>query len=446
MVNTMKQRSELFSGNAPHRSFASDELGFYKGDSHQLPSAGSVAGALARVENGERLSYDDALLLYNDADLLQLGRAANARRQQLVPGQTVTYLIDRNINYTNVCNTDCSFCAFYRHDPNHPEAYVNPKPIIGQKIAETLYLGGTRILMQGGHNDELPWSFYLDLVSWIHQTYPQIEINAFSPSEIDQMVKVSGLSRYEVLRALQAAGMSGLPGGGGEILDDEVRKRVSPKKQRTDGWLDCMHYAHQLGLTTTATMVIGFRETIRHRLNHLQRLRDLQDASLRDFRTGFNAFISWTVQIGNTPLERSRFADEYGATPHEYLRHTAIARIFLDNIPHHQASWPTQGEKVAAVALHFGCDDFGSTMIEENVVSAAGARTAVKCSVDVPEIHRQIRDAGFVPAQRDTGYQIVRRYSANEDEDAAQLPPTELVNAPTGNLTNAQALALNVLS
>jgi cyclic dehypoxanthinyl futalosine synthase len=433
----------ISTGTYPvHRSFTSDKDGFYKGDSLNLTSLNSIDEIIAKVEAGQRISYDEAMILYQKATLLQLGRAANARRQQLVPGETVTYLIDRNINYTNVCNSDCSFCAFYRHDPDHPEAYVNPNHIIGKKIEETLYLGGTRILMQGGHNDTLPWHYYLDLIEWIHSNYPDIEINSFSPSEIDQMVKISGLSRGQVMQALKARGWAGLPGGGGEILDDEIRKRVSPKKQRTDGWLDCMHEAHKLGLTTTATMVIGFREEIRHRLNHLQRIRDLQDASLRDFGNGFNAFISWTVQIENTPLEKSRFAGEYGATPHEYLRHTAVARIFLDNIPHHQASWPTQGEKVASVALHLGCDDFGSTMIEENVVSAAGARTAVRPAMDVPEIHRQIREAGFVPAQRDSGYNIVRQYSGDEAEDSAQMPPAELPAEPTGNFTNQIALSV----
>jgi cyclic dehypoxanthinyl futalosine synthase len=429
----MNKQNGLF---APHRTFSSDQAGYYKGDSLELPSLDTVADILAKVEDGGRITYDEAVILYQEADLLQLGRAANARRQQLIPGEVVTYLIDRNINYTNVCNTDCSFCAFYRHDPNHPEAYVNPKPILGKKIEETLYLGGTRILMQGGHNDQLPWEYYLDLVQWIHTTYPTIEINAFSPSEVDQMVKVSSLTCYQVLKALKEAGLQGLPGGGGEILDDEIRQRVSPKKQRTDGWLDCMRQAHRLGLTTTATMVIGFREEIRHRLNHLQRLRDLQDASLRDFGDGFNAFISWTVQIEHTPLEKSRFAAEYGATPHEYLRHTAVSRIFLDNIPHHQASWPTQGEKVASVALHMGCDDFGSTMIEENVVSAAGARTAVRPCMDVPDIHYQIRQSGFIPAQRDSSYRLVRQYTADESEDALLMPPSELPGEPTGNFSH----------
>lgn len=433
----------ISTGTHPvHRSFASDSNGFYKGESVHLTSLDNVDDIIAKVEEGGRISYDEAMVLYQKADLMQLGRAANARRQQVVPGDNVTYLIDRNINYTNVCNTDCSFCAFYRYDPRHPEAYVNPHHVIGKKIEETLYLGGTRILMQGGHNDELPWSFYTDLVNWIHTNYPQIEMNAFSPSEIDQMVKISGLSRYEVMSTLKGLGWMGLPGGGGEILDDEVRKRVSPKKQRTDGWLDCMHHAHKLGVVTTATMVIGFREELRHRLNHLQRLRDLQDASLRDFGNGFNAFISWTVQIHNTPLEASRFAEEYGATPHEYLRHTAVARIFLDNIPHHQASWPTQGEKVAAVALHMGCDDFGSTMIEENVVSAAGAPTAVRPAMDVPEIHRQIRLAGFVPAQRDSSYAIVRQYTSDEAADEAQMPPAELLEEATGNFSNQIMLSV----
>lgn len=408
-----------------------------------MPSEATVEAVLMKVHDGGRISYDEAMLLYEKAALLQLGKAANARRQQLVPGSTVTYLIDRNINYTNVCNTDCSFCAFYRHDPNHPEAYVNPPEVIGMKVAETLQLGGTRILMQGGHHEGLPWEFYLQLIAWIAENYPAIEINAFSPSEIDQMVKISNLDRREVLTALKGAGLAGLPGGGGEILDDEVRKRISPKKQRTDGWLDCMHQAHSLGLTTTATMVIGFREEIRHRVNHLQRIRDLQDSSLEQFGSGFNAFISWTVQIENTPLERSRFAPEYGATAHEYLRHTAVARIFLDNIAHHQASWPTQGEKIAATALHFGCDDFGSTMIEENVVSAAGARTAVQCSMTVPEIHRQIREAGFVPTQRDTSYKPVIEYGVDPADDEGKLPPAELEGTPTGNFDQAGQVTLS---
>lgn len=373
-------------------------------------------GILARVKDGGRINYDEGMLLYQHADVLELADAANARRQQINPGDLVTYLIDRNINYTNVCVTDCQFCNFYALPGDSKKGYVNPKPVLGRKIEETLALGGTRILMQGGHNPDLPFDYYLDLVNWIHTTYPAIEINAFSPSEIQFMSIISGKTYFEVLSELKAVGMRGLPGGGGEILDDEIRKRVSPKKIMTDDWFAVMKAAHELGLTTTTTMVIGFREEIRHRMNHFQRLRDEQDNSLKRFNNGFNAFISWPVQIENTPLARSRFAEEYGATSTEYLRHTAVARIFLDNIPHISASWPTMGAKVGQLALHFGCDDFGSTMIEENVVSAAGAITKVSPAMEPKEIHRQIRGAGFIPAQRNTHYDILKVYETPEED------------------------------
>jgi cyclic dehypoxanthinyl futalosine synthase len=379
-----------------------------------------IQNILARVHEGGRITYDEGLLLYQHADLLDLADAANARRQQLVPGDLVTYLIDRNINYTNVCVTDCQFCNFYALPGDKQKGYVNSKHVLGKKIEEALALGATRILMQGGHNPDLPLEYYLDLVDWIHRTYPTIEINAFSPSEIQYIGEISGLSWREVLSRLKAVGLQGLPGGGGEILDDEIRKRVSPKKIMTDDWFGVMKVAHELGLVTTATMVIGFREELRHRMNHLKRLRDEQDDSLLRFGGGFNAFISWSVQIENTPLARSRFASEYGATSTEYLRHTAIARIFLDNIPHISASWPTQGAKVGQMALHFGCDDFGSTMIEENVVSAAGAITKVSPVMLPREIHRQIRQAGFIPAQRNTNYDVLKVFEKPEDDDDLQ--------------------------
>ena len=371
---------------------------------------------LARVHEGERISYDQGLLLYQQADLLDLADAANARRQQLNPGDIVTYLIDRHINYTNVCVTDCQFCNFYALPGDAEKGYVNNKLVLGNKIKEALELGATRILMQGGHNPDLPYDYYTDLVGWIHQTFPTIEINAFSPSEIQYIGEIGGKSWHEVLSDLKAVGLTGLPGGGGEILDDEIRRRVSPKKIMTDDWFGVMKVAHELGLTTTATMVIGFREELRHRMNHLRRLREEQDDSLARFGSGFNAYISWSVMIENTPLARSRFADEYGSTSTEYLRHTAISRIFLDNLPHISASWPTQGAKVGQMALHFGCDDFGSTMIEENVVSSAGAITKVSPAMEPREIHRQIRSAGFVPAQRDTDYHILRVYETPDDD------------------------------
>ncbi len=373
---------------------------------------------LARVHDGGRISYDEGLLLYQQADLLDLAEAANARRQQLVPGDTVTYLIDRNINYTNVCVTDCQFCNFYALPGDTGKGYVNSKLVLGKKIEEALALGATRILMQGGHNPDLPFEYYTDLISWIHKTFPTIEINAFSPSEIQYMSEIGGKTWRETLTELKAAGLAGLPGGGGEILDDEIRRRVTPKKIMTDDWFGVMKVAHELELITTTTMVIGFREELRHRMNHLARLRDEQDDSLLRFGTGFNAFISWTVQIENTPLARSKFASEYGATGTEYLRHTAISRIFLDNIPHISASWPTQGAKVGQMALHFGCDDFGSTMIEENVVSAAGAITKASPVMLPREIHRQIREAGFIPAQRNTDYDILKTFDSPDDDEA----------------------------
>lgn len=387
---------------------------------------------LAKVQDGGRISYDEGLLLYEYADLLDLAEAANTRRQQLVPGDLVTYLVDRNINYTNVCVTDCQFCNFYALPGDKEKGYVNSKLILGNKIKEALELGATRILMQGGHNPDLPYDYYIDLVSWIHKTFPTIEINAFSPSEIQYMSEMGGKTWRETLTELKAVGLAGLPGGGGEILDDEVRERVTPKKIMTDDWYGVMKVAHELGLITTTTMVIGFRETLRNRMNHFQRLRDEQDDSLKRFGTGFNAFISWTVQIEGTPLGRSKFASEYGATSTEYLRHTAVARIFLDNIPHFSASWPTQGAKVGQMALHFGCDDFGSTMIEENVVSAAGAITKASPVMMPNEIHRQIREAGFTPAQRNTNYEVLK--VINKDEaDLKTIQEIEQAASQQGN-------------
>jgi cyclic dehypoxanthinyl futalosine synthase len=401
-----------------------------------------IEDILARVHDGGRISYDDGLFLYQHADVLDLAAAANARRQQLVPGNRVTYLVDRNINYTNVCITDCQFCNFYALPGDTAKGYVNSKAVLGKKIEETLALGGTRILMQGGHHPDLPYEYYIDLVNWIHTTYPAIEINAFSPSEIQHISNISGKSWHTVLSELKAVGLSGLPGGGGEILDDEIRQRISPKKIMTDDWFGVMKVAHELGLVTTTTMVIGLREELRHRMNHFQRLRDEQDDSLARFGIGFNAFISWTLQIENTPLERSRFADEYGGTSTEYLRHTAMARIFLDNIPHISASWPTQGAKVGQLALHFGCDDFGSTMIEENVVSAAGAITKVSPLMEPAEIHRQIRAAGFIPAKRDTSYNVLHVYE--DPEEDANL--TSMADIRKGGEADANWQPISILN
>ncbi len=375
----------------------------------------AVDHLLDKAAAGERLSFDEGLLLYREADLLSLGMAANAARQLHTPGRVITYLVDRNINYTNVCTTDCTFCGFYRR-PGHAEAYVRTYAEIGQKIQELVDVGGTRILMQGGHHPDLQLDWYTGLLQFIRANYPSIEIDAFSPSEIDNFSQVFGLSIREVLQALIAAGLRGLPGGGGEILDDEIRSRVSPKKQTTDGWLGVMREAQALGLATSATMVIGFGEQLEHRLRNLIRLRDLQDESLRAHGNGFTAFISWTVQHSEmTSLGRSRHHESYGATPHEYLRHAAISRLMLDNVPHHQASWVTQGPKIGQVSLEFGIDDMGSTMLEENVVSSAAHDTYACMSEG--DLHALIRDAGYTPAKRDTRYNLLRVF-----EDPADSP------------------------
>ena len=357
--------------------------------------------------NDYRISFQEALNLYRSPNLSQLGQRAHEARLRCLPEQEITYLIDRNINYTNVCNSDCSFCGFYRPSSKHPESYVLSREQLQQKVEEAIQLGATRILLQGGHNDDLPYDFYLELIDWLHTNFP-IELNAFSPSEIHQMYLVSQKPYSEILRELQQAGMSGLPGGGAELLVDKVRQRVSPKKISAQIWLEIMEIAHSFELTTTATMVIGFGESPEERIEHFQRLRDLQDRSHKAGYTGFNAFISWTLQHNqNTSLGRSRHRTNYGADGIEYLRNVAVARLFLDNISHHSASWPALGVEIGKLALHFGCDDFGSTMMEENVVSQAGGPSALKWSMSPQEIQQAISEAGFQAVQRDSAYQRV---------------------------------------
>jgi cyclic dehypoxanthinyl futalosine synthase len=360
---------------------------------------------LHEVAEGRRLTPAEAVRLYRDANLLELGRAAQRARFRHNPERRVTYLIDRNINYTNVCITDCQFCAFYRPNEKHPEAYTLSREQIAEKIDELLNAGGTRILMQGGHHPGLPLAWYEDLLRWLRATYPEIEINSFSPSEIDHIATVDGSTMEHVLVRLKAAGMAGLPGGGGEMLVDAIRQKVSPKKQNAAGWLEAMRIAQRLGLTTSSTMVIGFGESVEQRIEHLQKLRDLQDESRVAHGNGFGAFIAWTLQVENTPLGRSKNRDAYGASGTDYLRLVGMARLFLDNIPHVQASWPTQGVKLAQVALEFGCDDFGSTMMEENVVSSAG--TSLRNVAEIA-IQRQVAAAGYTPAQRNTRYEVLR--------------------------------------
>ena len=355
---------------------------------------------LHKAASGKRLSLDEGVKLY-DLPLFNIAAAANAVRQRRTDPETVTYLIDRNINYSNVCNVGCAFCGFYR-TKKQADAYTLSFEEISQKIRELEALGGTRILMQGGVNPYLEFTWYLDLMKHLKTHHPTIRVEAFSPEEIKGMSKLTGMSSLEVLKELQAAGLDGLPGGGGEMLVDEVRhaKHISPARISTDDWLRVMEEAQSLGLYTTATMVIGFGETPAQRVESMKRVRDQQDKSLAKYGNGFSAFISWTLQTEGVRVE----GKAPGAGAHEYLQNLAVSRIFLDNIDNFQASWPTMGFKVAQTALHFGANDFGSTMLEENVVSQAGAKND---HAPEREIIRQVTEAGYIPRQRDSLYNIV---------------------------------------
>ncbi len=336
--------------------------------------------------------FKSYLELYERADLLELGTLADRVRWRLHPENTVTYIIDRNINYTNVCVADCKFCAFYRR-PKHPEGYVLSFEQIGRKIDECKALGGVQILLQGGHNPYIPFEWYLDLMRYIKRHHP-IHIHGFSPSEIVFFSERFGLSVAEVIRELRAAGLDSIPGGGGEILVDEVRRRVARKKAQTEEWLGVQEEAHRQGMKTSVTMMYGLGESLADRIEHLFRVRELQART-----GGFTAFICWPLQPEGTP-EMSHYPKGDAVT---YLRTLAIARIVLENVPNLQSSWVTMGHKVGQVALRFGANDYGSLMMEENVVSAAG--TTYRTSV--AEIERLIRDAGYEPRRRRQDYSVI---------------------------------------
>ena len=340
---------------------------------------------------GSRVSPEEAVLLFEQADLLDMADVADRIRQRRHPDNIISYIIDRNIHYTNVCKEFCTFCAFYRVKGD-AEAYVLPDPVIYQKIEETLALGGTGILMQGGVHPDLKIDYYERLLSGIKERY-SIHCHCFSPSEILNIAKVSKLRVSETFRRLKAAGLDSMPGGGGEILDDEVRNDISPLKCNSEDWLMVHREAHTLGLRTTATMMIGVGEAIRHRINHLEKLRKLQDET-----GGFTAFIPWTFQPENTELAKRNPPE---VTAAEYLRMLALSRIYLDNFDNIQVSWLTVGLKVGQVGLRFGVNDMGSIMIEENVISAAGARNRANDG----ELRRIISAAGFIPRQRTSLYE-----------------------------------------
>lgn len=353
-----------------------------------------------------RLTIDEASELYENAPLHELTMAADIRRQKLHPGGKVTYLVDRNVNYTNACTINCQFCSFYR-PPGHKETYTQSFAEISQRITELEAIGGSRILMQGGVNPELEFSWYLELISFLVENHPEIQLDCFSPIEIEGIAEVSDMTTLEVLTQLQASGLHGLPGGGAEMLVEEVRKDISPKKGNPDNWLRVMQEAQSLGLTTSATNVFGFGETLRQRVEHMSRIRELQDQSINRYNNGFTSFIAWPVQLeSNSFGRRNRGQNKHvlGAGPTEYIRHIAVSRLFFDNISSIQASWPTMGLGVAQMALMSGANDAGSTMMEENVVSASGT---TKLSASEIELQNTIIRAGFIPVKRDSDYNFL---------------------------------------
>jgi cyclic dehypoxanthinyl futalosine synthase len=374
----------------------------------------SLDELLQKVWDGRRIDQAEGLRLYR-LPLEELGALADRRRQLARAAaydgrgnDVVTYIIDRNVNYTNVCNVYCKFCAFYRTEKD-ADAYVISHEEMDRKIEETVALGGTQILMQGGHHPRLTKQWYLDLLSHIKAKFPRVNIHGFSPSEFVAFQEFFHEPVEQIIRDFVKAGLGSIPGGGGEILVDRVRQRIAPLKAMSDEWLGVMDVAHRLGLASTATMMFGHVETVEERIEHLERVRAQQDKSLeatrnaergtRNDATGgaFTAFIAWTFQAEHTKLK----APTVGA--HEYLRMQALSRIFLDNIPNIQSSWVTQGQEIGQIALKHGANDLGSIMIEENVVSRAGTTFRM----GVADMQRLIRDLGYEPRQRDNWYRLL---------------------------------------
>ncbi|MFN2509307.1 MAG: cyclic dehypoxanthinyl futalosine synthase [Chthoniobacterales bacterium] len=351
-----------------------------------------------KILGNERISSADALELYR-WPLEELGALADARRELAKRAsydergaEIVTYIVDRNINYTNVCDVYCKFCAFYRTEKDS-DHYVLSFEQLDQKLDELSAAGGVQILMQGGHHPKLDFNWYIKLLRHIRAKYPHINIHGFSPPEFQHFSRVFKMPLRRVISEFKAAGLGSIPGGGGEILVDRVRQRISPLKCNSDAWLEVMQIAHEEGLNSSATMMFGHVETVEDRIEHLQRLRDQQDAT-----GGFTAFICWTFQPENTVL---KVAHRAGVA--EYLRMQALARIFLDNIPNVQSSWVTQGPEIGQVALKYGANDFGSVMMEENVVSSAGTTFRL----DAAQIEALIRDAGYKPRRRNNWYELL---------------------------------------
>lgn len=354
---------------------------------------GTLSHVYEKIESGGRIDDHEALLLYTDAELLDLGRRAQSCMRRFHDGETATFLIDRNINYTNICTSTCRFCAFYR-DESAPDAYLLTPEQILEKVAEAVSLGATQIMLQGGLHPRLGIEYFEDVLRKIKARFA-VSLHSFSPPEIHHLTERTGLSLAAVLHRLRDAGLDSLPGGGAEILSERVRRDISPHKISARRWLEVMEAAHSVGLATTATMMMGSIETIQERIGHLRAVRDLQDRT-----GGFRAFIPWTFTPGNTDLGGSE------PSSLDYLRTLALSRIYLDNVKNIQGSWVTQGKDIGQMSLFFGANDLGSIMLEENVVRAAGASNRI----NEDEMVELIRRAGKTPLQRNTKYEIVKQY------------------------------------
>jgi cyclic dehypoxanthinyl futalosine synthase len=382
----------------------------------------NIQPILDKALNSERLTAEDAAALLESNDFVRIGLAADEIRQRKNPGDVVTYIIDRNINYTNVCNVVCTFCAFYRR-PGKPDTYVHSIDEICKRIDETIALGGTGVLMQGGLHPDFSIEWYEKLLTTLHAKYPKFQLHCFSPPEIHNISLISKLDYVTIMQRLKEAGLNSMPGGGGEILDDEVRKRVSTKCN-TQEWLDVMRAVHEVGLISTATMMFGIGDNVEHRVRHLERIRQVQDEAVANKAADpnygeFTAFIPWTFQRENTALGRKITEEPTGI---DYLKMLSVSRLFLDNIQHIQSSWLTQGIRLGQAALRFGADDMGSIMIEENVVSAAGATN----EANERDLRYQIREAGYTPQQRDILYNYVNRDDIDDLDQRKSMPLKQL--------------------
>jgi len=373
-----------------------------------IPDSLTVRRILDATLSGRRLSADDATLLLRSRDLAAIGRAAHAMTMRLHPEPYRTYNIDRNINYTNICTAVCDFCAFYR-GPKHPEGYVLDREVLLTKVEETVALGGDQILMQGGLHPTLTLEWYEELLRDIKDRFPQVNIHGFSPPEIHHFTKVSKRPLREVLERLAQAGLGSLPGGGGEILVDRVRSAMTRGKVLTDDWLEVHREWHRLGGKSTATMMYGHIETLAERVEHLERIRDLQDET-----GGFTAFICWSFQPDNTEM-----ADIPASGPFEYLKTQAVARLYLDNFPNIQSSWVTQGREIGQLALLYGANDMGSLMIEENVVSAAGTVH----HLTLEQMRSAIAQLGWIPRRRNVFYELFEDDPADGGRARARAVP-----------------------